>query len=237
LRVQELEDGERRVSRGFYRRLSPYKGDARRIIGEIYEDLAVFSHIDGILFHDDAYLGEREDAAALGRKGVKELPTPEEKGKALADFTLELAGRVRRVRPEIQTARNLYARVILDPQSEAWFSQSLPTFLKYYDQTAVMAMPFMEGSASALEWLDALVQKVAEVPGALDKTVFELQTVEWRRNQMLPSEEIALQMKRLQYRGALHIAYYPDDFPNDHPALEIIRPAISISTYPHRRRD
>jgi biofilm PGA synthesis lipoprotein PgaB len=237
LRVEELVEGERRVSRGFYRRLSPYKEEARRIIGEIYEDLAASSHIDGILFHDDAYLGEREDAAAVDQKDVAELPNPRQKSEALCELTDELAGRVRRYRPEIETARNIYAGVIIDPESEVWFSQNLTLFLEHYDQTAVMAMPYMEESSSPLKWLDELVRAVAVVPGALEKTVFELQAVNWKTREQIPSEQIREQMKRLQYGGGLNVGYYPDDFLADHPVLEVIRPAFSASTYPHRRRD
>jgi biofilm PGA synthesis lipoprotein PgaB len=36
--------------------------------------------------------------------------------------------------------------------------------------------------------------------------------------------------------GALHLGYYPDDFPADHPELERIRPGISSATYPYKER-
>jgi biofilm PGA synthesis lipoprotein PgaB len=237
LRVEELVDGKRQVSGGFYRRLSPFKKDARRIIGEIYEDLAASSPIDGILFHDDAYLGETEDASVLDIKDIMELPNTRQKSEALCELTDELAGRVRKYRPEIETARNIYAGVIIDPDSEAWLSQNLTLFLEHYDQTAVMAMPYMEEASSPMKWLDELVRAVAEVPGALEKTVFELQAVNWKTHEQIESEELLKQMKQLQYGGGLNVGYYPDDFLNDHPNLEVIRPAFSASTYPHRRRD
>jgi biofilm PGA synthesis lipoprotein PgaB len=237
LRVEELVDGERRVSQGFYRRLSPFKEEARRIIGEIYEDFAASAPIDGILFHDDAYLGENEDAAFLDTMGTMELPNSKLKSEALCEFTDELTERVRMYRPEVKTARNIYASVILEPESEAWFAQNLSLFLEHYDYTAVMAMPYMENASSPMKWLDELVRKVADVPGALEKTVFELQSLNWKTSQPIPSEELMQQMKRLQYGGGLNVGYYPDDFLSDHPALEIVRPAFSASTYPHRRPD
>jgi biofilm PGA synthesis lipoprotein PgaB len=40
-------------------------------------------------------------------------------------------------------------------------------------------------------------------------------------------------MRAVQALGARHIGYYPDDFLNDRPSLEVIRPAISSSDYPY----
>jgi biofilm PGA synthesis lipoprotein PgaB len=40
-------------------------------------------------------------------------------------------------------------------------------------------------------------------------------------------------MRLLLAKGARHIAYYPDDFVVDRPALEAIRPYISAATYPY----
>jgi poly-beta-1,6-N-acetyl-D-glucosamine N-deacetylase len=66
-------------SRPDYRRLSPWEPEARRIISEIYEDLAVHAAFDGILFHDDAYLNDREDASAFPREPGR-LPTVDGSG-------------------------------------------------------------------------------------------------------------------------------------------------------------
>ena len=41
-------------------------------------------------------------------------------------------------------------------------------------------------------------------------------------------------MQRLQRRGALSFGYYPDDFSQDQPRLQGIRPAISEAWYPIR---
>ncbi|VTO17181.1 outer membrane N-deacetylase [Klebsiella variicola] len=38
-------------------------------------------------------------------------------------------------RPQVKTARNLFALPILEPQSEAWFAQNLDDFLAAYDWT------------------------------------------------------------------------------------------------------
>ena len=69
------------------------------------------------------------------------------------------------------------------PASEAWFAQNPDDFLDAYDWTAPMAMPYMEKvpAGQELAWLDRIVDAVARRrPDALDRTVFELQAVDWR---------------------------------------------------------
>ena len=165
------------------------------------------------------------------------------KSRYLIDFTAALTERVRAVRgPQIKTARNLFAMPILEPQSETWFAQNLDDFLGAYDWTAPMAMPLMENVPKGQEnaWLDRLVDAVARRPGALDRTVFELQARDWRTGPGLPevtpvdTAVLAGWMQRLQLRGARSFGYYPDDFSQDQPRLQGIRPAISEAWYPLR---
>ena len=80
--------------------------------------------------------------------------------------------------PEVRTARNLFAEPVLNPGSEQWYAQSLPAFLAAYDEVAVMAMPRMEKAANPNKWLLKLAGTVA-ARGGLERTVFELQTVDW----------------------------------------------------------
>ncbi|NUO88323.1 MAG: poly-beta-1,6-N-acetyl-D-glucosamine N-deacetylase PgaB, partial [Cupriavidus sp.] len=164
-----------------YRRLSPFDPVARARIGDLYEDLARHAFLDGILFHDDALLGDFEDASApaLAAYRAAGLPasiaelraSPEQmqrwtrlKSRALVDLTHELTARVREVRgPAIKTARNIFALPVLQPQSEAWFAQNLDDFLAAYDWTAPMAMPYMEQVPAGQEnaWLDRMVDTIA----------------------------------------------------------------------------
>ena len=231
-----------------YRRLSPFSADAQRVIGEIYEDLARHASFDGLLFHDDAVLDDFEDASPAALQTYREWGLPasieairsdpqllrrwtELKTRALIDFTGELTERVRDYQGAIKTARNLYARPVLEPAAQAWFAQSLPDFLAAYDYTAVMAMPLMEGAAKPDAWLDALVRKVSAEPGALKKTVFELQSMDWNTRERVPTRTLAGQMNRLQRLGAINFGYYPDDFHADHPGLAGIKPAISLQSF------
>ncbi|WP_212589898.1 poly-beta-1,6-N-acetyl-D-glucosamine N-deacetylase PgaB [Bordetella genomosp. 7] len=243
-----------------YRRLSPFDATARQRIIEIYQDLSRQAVFDGILFHDDALLTDFEDAGpdALAAYQAAGLPAsiaeiradPDAmqrwtrfKSRHLVDFTLELAQEVKAIRgPHILTARNLFAGPIVDPGSEAWFAQNLDDFLAAYDWTAPMAMPLMEDvpEGQELAWLDRVVDTVALRPGALRRTVFELQARDWRRapdgaeSTPVDTEVLAQWMRRLQLRGARNFGYYPDDFVQNHPVLEEIRPAISDSWYPLR---
>lgn len=227
-------------------RLSPFHPAVRHAIGEIYEDLAKQAYFSGLLFHDDAYLSDFEDAgpwALIYYRDRWNLPhsiaeirrSPElrnkwsrHKSEFLVDWTKELADRVRKFRPEIKTARNLYARVVMNPESEQWFAQSLPLFLKSYDYTALMAMPYLEGAKNPDRWLETLVGKVALVPGALERTVFELQSVDWKTKRPIEGKTLARQMRLLKRNGVLNVGYYPDDFIKGHPEMSEIQAEISL---------
>ncbi len=252
------DTGETAVDKNQYQRLSPFDPVARQQITEMYEDLAKHSSFSGILFHDDAILSDFEDAGpqalaayrAAGLPGsIKELRADPDtmqrwtryKSQYLVDFTKELTEHVRAIRgPQIKTARNIFAEPILHPESEAWYAQNLDDFLAAYDWTAPMAMPWMENVPvnEADAWLDTLVSTVGTRPGALNKTVFEIQGRDWRPTEgqedsgHVDSALMARWLKRLQLSGARSFGYYPDDFTKNQPELDVIRPAISNAWYP-----
>lgn len=255
------ETGSAAIDPKQYQRLSPFNERNRTAIGTLYEELARHASFSGILFHDDALLSDFEDASPDALKAYSQNGLPTDiaairsdasamqrwtrfKSQALIQFTNELTQKVRAIRgPFVKTARNIFAEPVLNPQSEAWFAQNLDDFLGAYDWTAPMAMPYMEGinEKDANRWLDQLVDRVAERPGALDRTVFELQARDWRRPEnesdassgLIDSQTIAQWMRRLQVRGAKHYGYYPDDFTQDHPAVQQIRPQMSTSWFPY----
>ena len=70
--LESLQTGVRADPRG-EPRLSPFDADNRRLILEIYEDLAVHADFDGLLFHDDGRLNEFEDASAAGLRELQSL--------------------------------------------------------------------------------------------------------------------------------------------------------------------
>jgi biofilm PGA synthesis lipoprotein PgaB len=210
-------------------RLNPFLPETRKIVGDLYEDVARDAPIAGILFHDDAVLRDTDD---LGHAAP---PPGPERTRALIEFTGELKARAQRWRPQVATARNIFAEPVLHPASETWYAQSLPAFLSSYNEVALMAMPRLENAKKADPWLRKLARKVAAVPGGPNGTVFELQAEDWRTQKPVPTEELAHQMRLLQNEGVLHLAYYPDDFVRDHPKLKTLVPVFSASDYPAMR--
>jgi poly-beta-1,6-N-acetyl-D-glucosamine N-deacetylase len=234
-----------------YRRLSPFSPRARQAIREIYEDLARSANFDGLLFHDDLTLSDREDASppALETYRGWGLPGSVEairrsddlmgrwtifKINALDDFAMELAGIVRREQPGLVVARNLYAQVVLKPRAEAWYAQSLDNSLARYDFTAIMAMPYMENAADPGAFYRDLVAEV-KARGAMKKVVFELQAVDWREgSKPIPSEQLAETIRTLFDLGVQHVGYYPDGPMKNHPDPAVIRRVLSQRPAPAR---
>lgn len=228
---------------GGYLRLSPFNADNRKLIKEIYADLARYAHFDGLLFHDDAYLTEDEDASASlsGLTEAKALTgntrLMRHKTQGLIQFTRELAEVVSYYRGnEVRTARNLYARVILEPESERWLAQNFQDFIEAYDYTAVMAMPYLEGSSRPIRWLKNLAAAVHAQTTRVDKVVFELQTVDWRTGRAIGNRNLRNQLSSVNRAGIQSFGYYPEDFVRDYPSVKDIRPVLSLSQHPYRRR-
>jgi poly-beta-1,6-N-acetyl-D-glucosamine N-deacetylase len=207
-------------------RLNPFLPETREIVGGLYEDMARSAPITGILYHDDAVL---RDTDALGQKAP--APGPE-RTRALIAFTQELTSRVQIWRPELQTARNIFAEPVLHPESETWYAQSLPLFMSSYTEVALMAMPQMENAKDPSSWLRELARKVERTTNGFDNTVFELQTVDWNTQRPIPTDAITQQVRFLQSLGVRHLAYYPDDFVENHPSVQTLRPAFSASDFP-----
>ena len=232
-----------------YKRLSPFDPKVRQVIGEIYQDLARVGPIDGILYHDDAVFNDFEDASPAALKAYAAQGLPDTiaalradpavmqrwtrfKSRYLIDFTHELTAKVRAIRgPQVLTARNIFAEPMLNPGSETWFAQNLDDFLQAYDWTAPMAMPLMEGQEvkTSNAWLEKLIATVKTRPGAMQKTIFELQAKDWRTQAApdISAERLAEWMGVLKRQGVTSFGYYPDNFLENSPDLKTIRPALS----------
>ena len=228
-----------------YHRLSAFDAASRVVIADIYDDLGRYANFAGILFHDDATLAEDEDnspsalatyrdwglpgdvAAIRGDQALARQWTAH-KTKFLTDFTLALAARLRVWNPVLLTARNLYSRPLLEPASRGWLAQDYEQSLAAYDYTAVMAMPYMEEAGNPLDWLAQIARRVAATPLGLERTIFELQTRDWRNGKPVPDDQFARQWSLLRRMGARHMAYYPDDFVANQPSLASARAAVSI---------
>jgi biofilm PGA synthesis lipoprotein PgaB len=230
-------------------RLSPFNMEARAKIAEIYEDLATYARFDGLLFHDDGRLNEREDfsEAALDfyRRKLKldvnisaqQLATDSElmrrwtrlKASTIVEFSTELVERVRRLQPGIKSARNIFAGALLDSEGPGYLAQDFDEFLGAYDYVALMAMPALEGVKDHDSFFEQLVNEVRSRPSGLERTIFELQTVDWSQSLQIPSTEIRATMRWLQSLGVRHLGYYPDDFITGHPDVQQLRLGMSLA--------
>ena len=227
-----------------YHRLSPFAPKAMQVVAEIYEDLSRRATFDGVIFHDDATLSDYEDASppALAQYKAWGLPTDLAairasdpllgrwttlKTEALQKLTLDLARKVVPNQPQLRTARNLYAQVVLNPHAEAWFSQSLDYALRDYDFTAVEAMPYMEQAKDANAFFSDMVQMVKSKPQGLSKVVFELQSTDWRTHKDIPTTLLASQFLTLYQLGARHVGYYPDNPFRGTPEPDILKPVFA----------
>jgi poly-beta-1,6-N-acetyl-D-glucosamine N-deacetylase len=244
--VTQQSDDSKHLNMG-YHRLSPFSADARKTIEGIYQDLAKTVPFNGILFHDDTTLSDYEDASPEALKAYAAIGLPTDlakirsndaelekwtafKTKYIDDFAMQLAQEVRQYHPFLLTARNLYAQVALKAYAENWYSQSLEQSINRYDFTAIMAMPYMEQATDPDAFYRDIVNRVKQYPNGMKKTVFELQSVNWRTNQHVPSDEMAKTIESLYTQGVMHEAYYPDDPIQDYPDTHVMRKAFDMKS-------
>jgi len=224
-----------------YPRLSPFSEKSRKVIKEIYEDLAKSSYIDGILFHDDVTLSDFEDDSEFAHQqytkwglaeSINEIRADRKqfiewtklKTKYLDEFAMELAQIAEDQQPGLKTARNLYAQVALNNNSEEWYAQNLAQSIKNYDYTAIMTMPYMEQASDPVQFYDDIVKHVKQEQCGLERTVIELQTVDWRKgNEPISSKELEDTIKHLYDLGVHHVAYYPDNLFTNNPNTDMIK--------------
>ncbi len=233
-----------------YLRLSPFSEKNLQDIGDIYEDLGYYGKFHGILFHDDAFLGDFEDASPEALKqyrdwglgnainGIRHDTAQMErwtklKTDYLIDITHRLAARSNQFfasdGQRLLLARNMYAQPVLNPYSETWYAQNLEAFAEAYDDVAVMAMPYMEQQKNPEQWLHDISRKALSRIGP-DKLVFELQATDWRNNTPIPDAVLKRQMRIITEEGLRSFGYYPDDFISGVPNINVIRPALSLSS-------
>lgn len=230
-------------------RLSPFDPQARLMIQQIYEDLGKYASFGGILFSDDAVLDDYEDAGrhALSTYAQWGLPadigkiraTPDlmsrwtrQKTRYLIDLTRQLEQIVlaNQNAGDVLTARNIFALPVLQPESEAWYAQNYDDFLATYDFVALMAMPYMEQAPDPERWMDRLVDAVRAKQRGLARTVFELQSYDWRARKDIGGNALLAQMRRLRSKGAVNFGYYPDNFLNNQPDLDTMRDVMSLKS-------
>jgi biofilm PGA synthesis lipoprotein PgaB len=228
-----------------YFRLSPFSERSRKFIQGIYTDLGRYANFEGILIHDDATLSDKEDTspAALeyyaknwglppSIEAITKNPEFNEKWykaktQALTQFSLDMKDAAQNYRKPISLARNYYAEVALNPNSEEWFAQSIPNGLDHFNWVALMAMPYMENANNPIQWIGNLVDKTQVYPKASKKLLYEFQAKDWRTNKVIPTKELASWMRLMRIRGIFNFGYYPDDQFTNHPDIEILKQELS----------
>jgi biofilm PGA synthesis lipoprotein PgaB len=244
LKVREVEEGQIIVSRSWYRRMSPFDRRSLDVSRAIFRDLAAHVDFDGILFQDDAYLGDKEDFHPEAVKKFKALygvePRPAElendtvmkanwtqlKTDTLDQYLLEIIGTVKRYRPHAVIARNIYGEVVTNPEAKEWYAQDLSSYLKHYDYTVIMAYAAMEKVAKPRRWYEKLYEAVKDT-GRADRVVFKLQTYDWRNKQWLGDEAVRNDLTFLLALGVRHVAYYPDDVFLNKPDIDTVASILS----------
>lgn len=254
LKIKEFKNGEIKTTTSWYRRLSPFAEESLRLIKCLYEDLAAHVRFHGVLFQDDAYLTDFEDfhpeaikfyQKELKIKNISEIFENEIikqkwtqlKIKILDNFTKELEKIVKKYRPNAKFARNIYSRVIFEPESKEWFCQDFNTFLKNYDYTAIMAYPQMEniyGMKKIRNWLLFLVNQTKKYSKNLDKCIFKIQTYDWSKNKWIKEKQFKKELRILLSLGVKHIGYYPDNIYEDKPNVEKVATITSGKYFPFK---
>ena len=228
-----------------YFRLSPFSDDVLRRISGLYADLAKGALISGILFQDDAFLSDEEDfstaaVAAFAKTVGKQITAAEIaadaqlarqwrtfKTERLITFTDAISRAVRRHRPDALFARNIYARLLTQLEAETWFAQNYRRFLATYDYTVVMAYPQMERVNHPSKWLKNLAAAAVAAPMGAEKTVFKLQTYDWHTKQWIAEKDLLEQMRIVLGAGIRHLAYYPDNFWEKKPDVNLTKLEMS----------
>ncbi|TDJ47673.1 MAG: poly-beta-1,6-N-acetyl-D-glucosamine N-deacetylase PgaB [Gammaproteobacteria bacterium] len=233
-------------------RLSPYRPEARALILDIYEDLAVHANFAGLHFHDDGRMNQFEDANPDANAAYREAfgadfdmttaaSDPELahrwasfKARTLIELTREITEVTRRWRPDLKTSRNLFASALLDDDAILYLAQNFNDFLASYDLVTVMAMPGLEEANDADAFYRDLIEVVYSHADGPKRTVFQLQAYDWHRQEPISAGELRDTMRFLQSQGIRNLAYYPDDFIRGKPELETLKQGISLAEFPWR---
>ncbi|QEY25836.1 poly-beta-1,6-N-acetyl-D-glucosamine N-deacetylase PgaB [Neisseria zalophi] len=215
--------------------LSPFGTKNRQAVIDIYEDLAFSSRFNGLVFNEDGLMAadERNIAAISSMPDSASEAQPDNNligySNLLKDAALKYSYNGVE---ELKTVRNLYAGET-NTFLKQRFAKYLPLFTKNYNYTAIMAMPYTANGPTlsrqaAADWLKGLVTDVKNSGVPLDKTVFELQSIDWHTKRPIDTKEMVTWVELLKKEGVRNLAYYPDDYLNDKPLMENIRPVISV---------
>jgi biofilm PGA synthesis lipoprotein PgaB len=186
----------------------------RQVIMEIYEDTAKNApRIGGLLLGDD------KSSIAFAEND-------------LTTFTHELIATFKVHQPYAFIARLVPA---FDNKMRVNAVPAFESLLKQYDFVTVSVSQIVENPGNTENRLEALTDKVAQIPDALNNTAFLIHTM--AGSERIPSEHLAAQLRLLQQNGVRNFGYYPDQVFHNHPVFTVVRPAISLHTNPGHSHD
>lgn len=211
---------------GWYRRLSPFDSEGLGKVEALYRDLSRYTGADGILFQDDLYLNDFEDASPYGKAAYEQAFGHPFRAKAAAaetaawtkyktqrldDVSRQMMAAFRENRPLAVTMRDIYDGPVTNPQSETWFAQNYKDCLKNYDYTVVMAYPQMNHVKDTKAYLQD-VAKAVKAAGGTDKTIVKIQTYDWEKEKWLDRQTFTDELKTLQKAGVRNRGTYPQGY-------------------------
>lgn len=185
------------------------------------------------MFHDDGFLTDYEDPrhavtqtqAAAEAKTDDLIAYSDGLKQALLAYSFNGADK-------LQTARNVYAGVLTDAEAEKWFAQSLPKFTRRRLHRHHGHALYGARGADFPRRSQTLAQSIGRhgetKRRAAGKTLFELQASNWRTQKPIPDAELAGLSQLLKQEAAAGFGYYPDDFLNDRPSMQALRPYFSL---------
>jgi biofilm PGA synthesis lipoprotein PgaB len=109
-------------------------------------------------------------------------------------------------------------------------AQRLPAFAA--DDFVAIMLP--RGLRAGNGGIDRIVDDVARVPGALDRTIFVVDAGD--ATHTVTPAALEAQVRRVIARGGRHVAYSRDNALTDQPPLEPARAAISARSFPYLER-
>ncbi|MDX8411105.1 MAG: poly-beta-1,6-N-acetyl-D-glucosamine N-deacetylase PgaB [Mariprofundaceae bacterium] len=249
--IKELRERNTHPSHPRYARLTPFSSEVQRIVGKLYEDLAIHTQIAGILFQDDTCLAEHENIHPLALAAFKRrfgegwrennwqdpvqlAQWREFNTGALIEFSQSLMAKVRKYRPEAKFIWNLKAPMRFTPMTETRCAQNYSRFTQVFDQFAVTAYPQASATSKPLLWLKEMVNWAKNMSDVeLEKIVFIIQTYDWNNDMWVDDKLLLEEIKTVIATGGRFVAYYPDNFAHDRPRLSTIRVEMSTQDHPY----
>ncbi|MFB0825629.1 poly-beta-1,6-N-acetyl-D-glucosamine N-deacetylase PgaB [Chromobacterium violaceum] len=178
---------------------------------DVYRELGRAGRFRGLLFRGEGL--PPAGAPAMGGRDALQL---------------RLAEAVRESNPRLKAASGLDGDALLSGAADDDWRRMLAE----YDRVEVSATPRQAAGGNADDWLRRLQRKVAETPGALEKTVFELPSVDPRSGKPVPAETLAGWMRELNGWGVRQMAYYPGLPDSDAAGWRTLRRAFSLAETP-----